>query len=381
MQDLGQFMEIKSKPRLEVGNYLVHVELSASEAGRIQRAFCRFEIYRYLFARCSSDWDHKLPGCLEYPIFSPEVQAKRFLDLLPDFQAVEIHCVRDYLVRSLREILYQIEDEMLEILSPDDFFFYDCDDIREEAHYLFSRKGNRGQGEYIEHLISLGLALVRQIFEATGEKRRNLFIRRNTEDWWGNDGHLDSSRHFLTEAFKEMSRNPANISCVWSAGSDLNFSYNIHPNIPQDIPAAWQWAHPEEPPSWPCTSSYKGLRNWGYVFWDHHRLQESGILQRDSEEMRLLYYDEENIGPGNSVEERLRMVYHFPENPPMRFDSQGRFMTEGQYQGVEPAHPMDPSEVDLNWDTAEIVESVPESSMSMDTLSSSLEEYSGDGSW
>ena len=89
-------------------------ELSRSETNRLRLALCRFETYRQLFSRFSSDFiDHVRQCCNEKPLTAYR-QAKFFFQNKPAYQAAEIACIRDYLHRRLRGVFDQVEDEIVQ---------------------------------------------------------------------------------------------------------------------------------------------------------------------------------------------------------------------------------------------------------------------------
>ena len=284
--------------------------LSDSEHGRLQRAFCRFEVYRHLFAKCRPGFDHTLQACLQSPPLEPEEQARLYLGQLPDFQITEINCVRDYLFRRLRGICSALERQAMETLSPRDFVFdsQGCDVETSEWYsnvYIFTNTGKSHQDCYFEHLISLGLPYIRQLIEANGEKRMTLF----TQDSYAQNGLIDhiSKPKFITEAFEclEKTKNPASDGVELLRESDPPYVYEINLHGGLGTPDGWQWAHPRAPPFMLSDYDEKGLRDFGYVFWDLDRLSRSGMLAHDPEDVQRVDFDEFNASQGPSVQESL----------------------------------------------------------------------------
>ena len=278
MEGLGRSLDFEVLPSYSAEASASFSKLSNSETGRLQRAFCRFEIYRTLFARCSSDLDHDTRKCAYEPSLSAAEQASEFFERFPDFQVTEINCVRDYLYRRLRGICSQLEDEAVSTLPPETFMF-DRDGDYESAEwasgvYLFTESGKHYQKQHIEHLMSLGLAYIRQIFESTGEEQKNLFVRHSV----ANVKHLETD--FMTKALGLLGPIPGRGDFPLLAETDPPFVYEINADVELDIPDAWQWANPLAPPLCLTEKHQKGLRDWGFVFWDLNRLRESGILER-----------------------------------------------------------------------------------------------------
>ena len=278
MEGLGQSLKIDVLSEYTPENPVSCCKFSDSELGRLQRAFCRFEIYRHLFARCSPELGHDPRTCLDVPSLTPAEQASSFLEKFPDFQVTEINCIRDYLYRRLRGTCSRLEDQAVETLAPETFIYDKGIDIEtaewNSGVYLFTENGKDYQDAHLEHLMSLGLAYVRRIFESTGEEKKNLFIRHSDSVIQ----HLE--REFITEAIDFLGRNPARGDIPLLAKEDPPFVYEINGEAELDIPDAWQWAHSRAPPLLLKDDSQKGLRDWGYVFWDLSRLRQSGILER-----------------------------------------------------------------------------------------------------
>ena len=280
VEDLGRTLEVKVLPEYCPENPISYSQLSHSEIGRLQRAFCRFETYRYLFARCYAEFDHNARDCADGPSLTSKEQARLFLEKFPDFQVAEINCIRDYLFRRLRGIFNRLEDRATKTLPPEAFKFDEKGDVESQEWFsgvwLFTYAGKHYQTPHIDHLMSLGLAYMRRILESTGEEQQKLFIR-----------HIDSAvinhaceRDFISAAIEDLGSNPAGKGVPLLAKTDPPFEYEVDPDAELDIPDAWQWAHPRAPPSELSSFRVKGLRDWGYVFWDLDRLRESGILNR-----------------------------------------------------------------------------------------------------
>ena len=280
-------------------------DLSPTEIGRLQRAFCRFEIYRYLFASSFVGLHYDNMRCGRDRYFRPKEQASVYLERFPDFQIAEIQCVRDYLCRRLRGVCTQVENDAVENLSPERLMFDPKGDIEglewESGLYVFTYTCKHMQNRHLEHLLSLGLPYLRRLFEAKDEEQSALFIRDDP-------GVLVTSQmehDFISEAMKHLGDNPARGDLPLLAKTDPAFEYENDPNKELDIPDVWQWAYPRAPPLVLGDFSSKGLRDWGYVFWDYDRLRDSGIFSRDAEDVEKLDFDEHTPERAPSVQQRL----------------------------------------------------------------------------
>lgn len=314
MYDWGKSLDVTILPEYTAENPTMYWQLSKSEIGRLQRAFCRFEIYRYIFARCFSGWDHDVESCPWSPLFSPAEQASLFLERLPDFQIDEIHCIRDYLARRFRGIFDQLEDEAVNTLSPKDFTVYGpSDELGDTKFYLFTERGRNDQDGHVEYLMSLGLPYIRRIYESTGEQKRDLFLCHVCPFRTGN--HSLSHHHFITRALERLGRNPARGDLPFLAETDPPFEYQVDTRVELDIPDAWQWAHPSAPPMFLSGHGLKGLRDWGFVFWDLDRLRKSGILDRSSEDVQRVAFRANIGGMESCVELRVLKKHHLTKPP------------------------------------------------------------------
>ena len=264
--------------------------LSDLELSRLQRAFFRFETYRNLFARCPLGLDHDDHNVQRsHPAAPLNVfeQGKMFFRSTPAYHIAEIACVRDYLCRRLRGIFNQVEDETVRALqaecpnpvNTDSALDWDAetgwryhDYFYEDDGHLFAYGGKIDQRLHIEHLLSLGLPYILKILEATGDERRNLLLRDNIVC------HTHHERHFLTAALGLDPHTPPSERWGWRQTDRTPSSHQV---INANTPPGWLWAHGERGYSDLVEKAHKGLRDWGYVFWDLDRLQNAGILDRE----------------------------------------------------------------------------------------------------
>ena len=262
--------------------------LSETELSRVRRALCGFETYRKLFAGCSSGLDHNDHDVRRdhppAPLNAFE-QGKMFFRSTPAYNIAGIACVRDYLCRRLRGVFDQVEDETVRTLQAEcpnpvsmkkamdwdtetggrfDYFY-------ESDFHPFTYGGKIDQDCHIEHLLSLGLPYVRKILEATGNERRDLLLREP----FCADHH---ERDFLTATLGLDPLRPPSKRWRWRQGDRIRSSDQA---IKANAPPGWLWAHGERGYSDLVEKAHKGLRDWGYVFWDQDRLQNAGILDRE----------------------------------------------------------------------------------------------------
>ena len=279
LDQLGHSRDLEFLPEYRAYNHGSYPQLSSTEIGRLQRAFCRFEIYRRLFSRCSQDPYHGAHNCI-YPVpLTTTEQAQLFLQNLPAFQIAEIACIRDYLYRRLRGIFDELENEAVRTLPVAAMTFeeYDEDALWRSPFYPFTTHAQHEQGYHLEHLMSLGLPYIRQFLVSTGDEQRDLFLHHVRGYAIG---HLENQ--FLSQAFECLGFNPSynrNQKPWLDTGKD--FIPACDENGYSELPQGWLWGHHKKPPIKAVNHVHKGLRDWGYVFWDYDRLQDSGILRRE----------------------------------------------------------------------------------------------------
>lgn len=289
--------------------------LSDLELTRLRRAFFRFETYRILFARCPLGLEHDDHNVQRsHPVAPVFEQGKKFFRSSPAYHIAEIACVRDYLYRRLRGIFDQVEDETVRALQAEcpnpmntesaldwdakngwryhDYFFEHDDHLDD---HLFTYNGKFNQHLHIEHLLSLGLPYILKILEATGDERRDLLLH-GKRDWY-----THHETRFLTAALAHYSFSRP--SKRWRR-RQTDPTPSSHQAIKANAPPGWLWAHGEHGYSDLAVDTYKGLRDWRYVFWDLDRLQNAGILDRDPRDLMELKFDENLAGCGPSVQER-----------------------------------------------------------------------------
>ena len=174
LEHQGAGRDFRIDTKYNAGRSTPLYSLSTSEVARLQRAFCRFEVYTQLFRVCSGRtedctwWNESIPVGQQKELFSSNFSR---------LEVAEIFCVRDYLHRRLRGLLDMVEDEA--VTSPREEYYKqetECnDDI--SCPYLFRyHDGKWNQDANIEHLMCLGLQYIREIFVKTGNERRDLML-------------------------------------------------------------------------------------------------------------------------------------------------------------------------------------------------------------
>lgn len=271
------------------GQYPTHMfepVLSSLEAGRLQRAFCRFETFCHLFAK--SDTRHS--------DITVKEQSQLFLQLFPKWQIEEIACIRDHLVHRLCEVFDSMEDDFVqrELSGKNAVKDYSPLDRWDADDHWFSSFEKADQAEYMEHLLSLGLSFLRQVFQATGEERDIIIISNRKAQY----------RSFLSAALEQPElHTEANRQdeTDYENGVTVAFGEDAINNCNE----GWVWGNNFRPALLWASGSDRALRSRGYVFWDHLRLKSSGMLNFKPRDIVDDDLDETTRFDEPSVEERV----------------------------------------------------------------------------
>jgi len=261
-------------------------DLSTLEAARLQRAFCRFETYCYLFSK--SDTAHT-----NVPV---KEQSQLFLQLYSKWEIEEIACVRDHLIHRLCEVFDSMEEDFVqrEFAGNTPVREESCLDRWEAEDQWYSSMAKMDQLENMEHLLSLGLSFLRQAFQAAGEERNKLIISNNRYQ----------RRSFLSESLRQPKLDTETNDqdrTAYQQGLAVAFEEDAIDKCNE----GWIWGHEYRPALVWASGSRKGLRSLGYVFWDHKRLESSGILSIKPQDIPDNDLDETSRFDQASAEERV----------------------------------------------------------------------------
>ena len=236
---------------LEQDSEALRTKLSSIELARLQRAFCRFETHWHLFA----------PEPSGSPSMTAEEQTHNFHEELELEEVEELACVRDYIVRRLWAIFDLMEDVVVAgepsttrqgVCSHHNFFT----DVGKHEHIL-----------YMERLMSQGLEVLQAVFAND--------LNSSTEIVISNCVPLEG---YLSDALEKMHRMTDDIMKAMEARSKTPLQFSG--DDIRDSSIGWLWAHDWHPGYESGDPALKGLRDWGYVFWDEQRVKASGILDR-----------------------------------------------------------------------------------------------------
>ncbi|KAL8798154.1 MAG: hypothetical protein Q9182_006905 [Xanthomendoza sp. 2 TL-2023] len=249
---LGIDMELKQDPDI------LNSSLSAVEQGRLQRAFCRFELFScMLFAPEDAKEDRWIATCY----------GERFLqDLLPE-EVEEMACIRDYIVRRLCGVFEAVENDALAGENSESIL-----KLGETARYnWFTQAGKQLHPDFMEYIMSQGLAFLRKILESEGMERAHLVI-----------GNSIRRCYYLTHALKAPNHAPPDRGDKeYDAGRFDGEDYFRGDHHVDLLSQGLLWANKNKVPQDYNREPLKGLRDWGYIFWDSRRLQASGVLDEE----------------------------------------------------------------------------------------------------
>ncbi|KAL8659434.1 MAG: hypothetical protein Q9202_007139, partial [Teloschistes flavicans] len=244
---------------LQQDEELLYSDLSEVEFGRIQRAFCRFETFRFLFM--DSKNEEKRVACSAY--------AYQYLEVYCPDEVEEIACIRDYMIRRLWGVFDSLEiDAFNEPLDGP---------IRQighafDGHYdWFTSPMKPLHLSFIEYMLSLGLPFLREVLQSDGLKRAELVISNSI-----------SRKHYITEALsnRQFDDDRHGVLLDFDGGLYDEKEGEFWGDSLDVVSQGLLWANRNRFPKDRARPQLKGLRDWGYIFWDKWRLEASGVLDK-----------------------------------------------------------------------------------------------------
>ncbi|KAG6986476.1 hypothetical protein G7Y79_00081g100710 [Physcia stellaris] len=237
---LGEMMN------LHLDGDLVFSELSVVEELRIARALCRFDTFHSLFPPRSGNGDgwyrEELRPCAD------------FLESYDYDEVEEIACITDYIRRRLWRIFDLVEDDFV------------SGDIAGMGHGTpqasrgndedwFGTDGKLSNEMYLESLVSRGLPFLRKLFTADPLRQAEMVIN-NSQEYSGG----------IEDTFGLLGRDPSFLG--WPERNGYYYSSSYQDSV-EEPSMGWHCASEGCAPG---SDTNKGLRDWGYVFWDKRRL-------------------------------------------------------------------------------------------------------------
>ncbi|KAF4637503.1 hypothetical protein G7Y89_g581 [Cudoniella acicularis] len=290
--------------------------LSDVERMRIYRSIYQYAIYGDVFY-----FDPERKGASKGVIIGGYEQSHIFLTSILAWQVEELSTMNDFITDQIMKKWQEAEDDLYKSLQ-DDPTTWDVErkhDSRWETSF-FSATNKASFSHWQHYFATLTIAELRDVFAGTGASLVKV-IKKYAHRW----GHA-----FLNEALEEEPLHATFYTSEYEAQEEARVG-GVQVNFKRDaveLPnEAWLWAHKYQPCELYTTSSHdfapgNGLRRFGYVFWDSHRLQRSQILQKgpqNTADYALANFPRPEYQT-ESVEERIRKLAQ-SFNPPEPWSS------------------------------------------------------------
>lgn len=229
--------------------------VSETEMWRMARAFYRLETFRHLFRHhCENR---------HYPPKIPDL-AVDYLKVFEDDEFEEIACVRDYVIRRLWLVFDLVEDAFAK--RENNQALREAAQVHREENWFGSfEKFNHDYD--MEHMMSLGLDFLQQLFSANSARRCELVLSNSV-----------AITGFLTDTIEKIVDENAGLRREeYRYGPYGIYTRPFHEDSGM-VSFGWHWAKKGMGRGKPGAHDTKGCRDWGYIFWDQSRLQAAGIL-------------------------------------------------------------------------------------------------------
>ena len=254
-----------------------HLNLSQLEYARLARAFYHLELYTYGI----------YPSDLPVPQMLTMMQAKTFLQSLQGWELEELLCVRSYMIERLIDFLNKFaEDFMKAYLKDKPCIRWPSQnglELNWRAHLFVY--GDNIQSEWIESSLVRGLEYLWAILskDKLPDKFNALQFTYLEYQW-------------ISTVLNELQPySEEEVTAKMKESSELGFYDNIEqPN------EAWIWAikfcglpricSKKEPLIKPVQDGCdtNDFERWGYVIWDHARLERLGILTKSPSDISTI---------------------------------------------------------------------------------------------
>lgn len=243
--------------------------LSQTESSRIARALYRLELCSHILSKPDRRGD----------VVAVAEQLSILLQSPSEWELEEILCVRNYLLERLNKFVSQIEDDFMQNFLEDEPHIIEpsrLDNRWNDEDFFFSYDAHGPmQEEWLETCLERDLGTLRVMLTAdTSEARFDAL--GNTDYYHCQSGTtLAQLLGILRTHRKQEEKEDIGIRTP-----DAEFHDGVEKHN-----QGWLWARKSlARPRWftgpPDDEVIEGLRRWGYVFWDHERLQRFGVLPR-----------------------------------------------------------------------------------------------------
>lgn len=276
-----------SRPDLLQAAFSIHPK----ELGRLQRAFIRYTSFQSLIRTMPHDTG------------SDDTSSSRLVASLFGFfhlwEVEEIACIHQYIVRWLRRILDELEDDFVESIvtaeeplrmrfyhknavgledaESDDPFMYNEDDgvtgqlsdVAVSSTVMFSDSQKPLQDDLINNLATLPPKWFRTLVKSSNRQRRDMIM-----------DNFKTRPDTIGEAIA-MTRSPLHRQHIQTEHRGRNSGQPVEfkRDSLRTRNFAWLWAHQKNPYARYQDTDDTALRAWGYVFWNKDRLDQMGLLE------------------------------------------------------------------------------------------------------
>ena len=255
------------------GHQHLHLSLSQLEYSRLARAFYHLELYGSYIYKGHSQVHNQTTGIL----------VRAFLQNLSGWELEELLCVRSYMIERLTGFLNKFEEDFMDLYvkekKPKILRYWLTDSF---LHNEDSQSG------WIEGCLARGLEYLSALFDfAGGLKHKRVAIDLANRGYPWMSTVIDYIRPYSDEQ----------IMAKMNELSEITFYNNIgQPN------EAWSWAISSDVLRRTPISRTQPLiklvyedlcdtndcERWGYVIWDHARLERLGILTRSPSDISAI---------------------------------------------------------------------------------------------
>ncbi|KAL9031532.1 MAG: hypothetical protein Q9180_006797 [Flavoplaca navasiana] len=263
---------------------ILQTSLSPVELGRLQRAFCRFETF------C----------CLSPPprpgeeVIKWRMHAEQFFSRFEPDEVEEVTCIRDYLIRRLYGIFEAVEEDALQGEQSESIRIIAQE---HQPNGWLSNREHSFHHYHMDQLMSQGLKFLRNLFTSEGLKRAELVISNSSGQQEILTAALHDYRHFHLDDNEQDYDDGSFDGEDAFDGDDIDI-----------LSQGLLWANKNKVPREYNRRPLKGLRDWGYVFWESNRLKASGILEVEPEDVAIYVFKDWMFPRSDrrSVEARLK---------------------------------------------------------------------------
>ena len=246
-----------------------NLNLSQLEYGRLARAFYHLELYSYLKGYSKMDM---------------LMESWTFMQSLRDWELEELLCVRSYMMERLIDYLNKFEEDFMKAYLKDKpciiWPSQDTQWLNERSsnwRYILFVDNNKPD-QWIENSINKPNQWIESRLARGLKSLSALFSADKLPDKFKALGYIDPNYHWISYALANAgSHSKKKVTAKIERPSENGYYNNIEqPN------EAWFWAIESKIRKKAlCTGcDTNDFQRWGYVIWDHARLERLGIITK-----------------------------------------------------------------------------------------------------